>query len=353
MLRSVLVLGMLALPALVWADDKSDKAAADKAAKARSDDRLDALEMKLQALLKEIQSLRSEKSEVAPRSGRKEVVGRLIEEKRAAEKAAGDEKRAKVVRIGDDGKPIEIELKIDNLKDLEKLKKLGVEQLEKLKDMDHLKKLGAEQLERMARLKIETAELEKMAQLKLDPKDLEKLKSAQLKLADKAKELAGIELKLSAGKDGKPLVLQGSGNKTARLEFAPAATVRTSGPVATFTVGDSNTINLTRVTYTLTGEQARALAEFLKAFAKASVLETKIDGDKLVVTTTPDVQSTIGQVVGLMSGKPAGGVYRYSSGGRVINELIKPSVTEKASRPVKPTDKDKKEKNKKDKDDDE
>jgi hypothetical protein len=349
------MLGMLALPALARADDKSDKAAAEKAARARSDDRLDALEMKLQALLKEIQALRSEsKTEVAPRAERKELTGRLIEQKRAAEKAAAaGEKRAKVVRIGDDGKPIEIELKIDDLKDLEKLKKLGMEQLEKLKELDHLKKLGAEQLDKMGRLKLEAAELEKLKGLKLDEKDLAKLKEAQLKLAEKAKDLAGIQLRLSDGKDGKPLVIEGSGNKGARVELVPG-TAEPQRHTIVQSVSDPNSISLTRVTYTLTGEQARALDEFLKAFAKARVLETKIDGDKLVVTTTPDVQSTIGQVVALMSGKPAGGVHRYSLNVTPAYQApVRPAATatQKESKPAKPKEKDKKEK--KDKDDDE
>ena len=68
---------------------------------------------------------------------------------------------------------------------------------------------------------------------------------------------------------------------------------------------DPNTVHLTRVTYALGAAKAKALESFLKEQAKAKVLETKLDGDKLIVTTTPDVQSTIGQVVRLMSDKPA------------------------------------------------
>jgi hypothetical protein len=66
--------------------------------------------------------------------------------------------------------------------------------------------------------------------------------------------------------------------------------------------GPQNAVNLTRVTYTLNPERARALDSFLKANANAKVLETKVEGDKFVVTTTPDVQSTIGKVVALISG---------------------------------------------------
>jgi hypothetical protein len=76
---------------------------------------------------------------------------------------------------------------------------------------------------------------------------------------------------------------------------------------------DPNTVHLTRVTYTLGAEKAKALESFLKDNAKAKVLETKLDGDKLIVTTTPDVQQTVGQVVGLMTGKTvsARGIYRW------------------------------------------
>jgi hypothetical protein len=62
--------------------------------------------------------------------------------------------------------------------------------------------------------------------------------------------------------------------------------------------GDSTT--LTRVIYGLAPDKAKALESFLKENAKAKVLEMKLDGDKLTVTTTPDVQATIGGIVRLM-----------------------------------------------------
>src|SRR5262249_24837141 len=75
----------------------------------------------------------------------------------------------------------------------------------------------------------------------------------------------------------------------------------------TATADEANTVHLTRVTYTLTAEKAKALESFLKANATAKVLEMKVDGDKLIVTTTPDAQNTIAQVVGLVTGKPVAG----------------------------------------------
>jgi beta-lactamase regulating signal transducer with metallopeptidase domain len=68
-------------------------------------------------------------------------------------------------------------------------------------------------------------------------------------------------------------------------------------------------LKLTRVTYPLPKDKAEALAAFLRQHVKASVLETKVEGDNLIVTTTPDTQQAIGQVVALIQGKraPSGG----------------------------------------------
>jgi beta-lactamase regulating signal transducer with metallopeptidase domain len=73
------------------------------------------------------------------------------------------------------------------------------------------------------------------------------------------------------------------------------------------------TITLSRTTYKLPKEKADALAAFLKHI-KASVLEAKVENDGLVVTTTPDVQQTIGQLVGLMTGARHAAAARYSTG---------------------------------------
>jgi beta-lactamase regulating signal transducer with metallopeptidase domain len=62
-------------------------------------------------------------------------------------------------------------------------------------------------------------------------------------------------------------------------------------------------VTLSRTTYKLPKEKADALAAFLPHI-KASVLESKVEGDGIVVTTTPEVQHTISQLVALMLGKP-------------------------------------------------
>ncbi len=66
---------------------------------------------------------------------------------------------------------------------------------------------------------------------------------------------------------------------------------------------DGSTITLIRKTYSLREDQAKALADFLKAFVQTKVLETSLEGGKLTITTTPEVQEVITQVVGLMTGK--------------------------------------------------
>jgi beta-lactamase regulating signal transducer with metallopeptidase domain len=62
-------------------------------------------------------------------------------------------------------------------------------------------------------------------------------------------------------------------------------------------------VTLTRTTYRLPAAKAEALSKFLREHVRASVLETKVDGDSLTVTTTPEVQGTIGQFIALVQGK--------------------------------------------------
>ena len=67
--------------------------------------------------------------------------------------------------------------------------------------------------------------------------------------------------------------------------------------------GEHQAVTLSRATYKMPKEMAESMAAFLK-HAKGSVVETKIEDDSIVVTTTPNMQQTIGQLVGLMTGKP-------------------------------------------------
>jgi hypothetical protein len=74
-----------------------------------------------------------------------------------------------------------------------------------------------------------------------------------------------------------------------------------------------HTITLSRATYKLPKEKADALAAFLK-HVKASVLETKVEDDGVTVTTSPDVQHTIAQLVGLLTGKTLTGRNHAATG---------------------------------------
>ena len=63
-------------------------------------------------------------------------------------------------------------------------------------------------------------------------------------------------------------------------------------------------IQLTRASYKLKAATSEAVAAILKDNVKSVVLETKIEGDTLTVTTTPDAQYAVGQFIALLQGKP-------------------------------------------------
>jgi hypothetical protein len=65
----------------------------------------------------------------------------------------------------------------------------------------------------------------------------------------------------------------------------------------------STEVALTRTTYKLPAAKAEALGKFLQQHVKATVMETKVEGESLIVTTTPEVQRGIGQFINLIEGK--------------------------------------------------
>jgi beta-lactamase regulating signal transducer with metallopeptidase domain len=67
--------------------------------------------------------------------------------------------------------------------------------------------------------------------------------------------------------------------------------------------GGGQSVTLTRATYKMPKEKAEALAKFLSDQVKGQVLETKVDGDGIVVTTTPGNQRTIHEFINLVQGK--------------------------------------------------
>jgi hypothetical protein len=72
----------------------------------------------------------------------------------------------------------------------------------------------------------------------------------------------------------------------------------------TVTAGE-HAVTLTRATYKMPKDKAEALAKFLGDQVKGQVLETKVDGDSIVVTTTPGIQRTIHEFINLVQGKAA------------------------------------------------
>src|SRR5262249_21674785 len=72
------------------------------------------------------------------------------------------------------------------------------------------------------------------------------------------------------------------------------------------------TVTLSRATYKLPKDKAEALSAFLREHVKASVVETKVEGENFIVTTTPEAQHVIGQFVALIEGKPLGAQHATS-----------------------------------------
>lgn len=56
-------------------------------------------------------------------------------------------------------------------------------------------------------------------------------------------------------------------------------------------------VSLSRKTYQLPKARAEALAAFLREHSKAQVMETNLEGDQLTITTTPEVQKSISQLI--------------------------------------------------------
>src|SRR5262249_32862847 len=123
-----------------------------------------------------------------------------------------------------------------------------------------------------------------------------------------------------------PTTLQGSTNlprtTTGRLQYQ-WADPKSSGATAiwsaepntmnvhrysTTTTSGSQAVTLSRATYKLNKDQAAALGTLLGSI-KATVMETKVDGESITVTTTPEAQQAIGQIVRLIQGQ--GGTARF------------------------------------------
>ncbi|MBO0698870.1 MAG: hypothetical protein J2P46_10780, partial [Zavarzinella sp.] len=81
-------------------------------------------------------------------------------------------------------------------------------------------------------------------------------------------------------------------------------------------------------------DQAAALGALLGS-VKAGVMETKVDGDSITVTTTPDVQAAIAQIVRLVQGQGGGQNLRFEYK-MVPATPAKPAVPATPESPKKP-----------------
>jgi hypothetical protein len=91
-------------------------------------------------------------------------------------------------------------------------------------------------------------------------------------------------------------------------------------------------ITLSRATYKLSKDQAAALGTLLGSI-KATVMETKVDGDSITVTTTPEVQQAIGQIIRLIQGQGGNVQYRV----RLNPDGVAPPAMPGAVRPPVPS----------------
>lgn len=98
------------------------------------------------------------------------------------------------------------------------------------------------------------------------------------------------------------------------------------------TVSDVKTIALTRATYKLNKEQASTLATLL-GNVKGQILEVKAEGESITITTTPELQSTLGQLIRLMNGQPTNYLFRATT----TPPMIVAPLGEKLVAPVAPS----------------
>ena len=69
--------------------------------------------------------------------------------------------------------------------------------------------------------------------------------------------------------------------------------------------GSKREITLVRVTYKLPHAKAEALGSLLTQHSKVEILEVKVEGDSLTVTTTPEAEQAITQFISLLQGATA------------------------------------------------
>jgi beta-lactamase regulating signal transducer with metallopeptidase domain len=142
--------------------------------------------------------------------------------------------------------------------------------------------------------------------------------------------------KSKPGADGKPLAIEAFRDlKAHAFDFTTAGDKFTV--TGTATGSGTHTLTLSRATYKLSKDQAAALSSLLGSI-KATVMETKVDGENLTVTTTPEAQAAIGQIVRLVQGQAhgGGGTYRFTTMQDSHNFLTVPATPATPAVPAAP-----------------
>jgi hypothetical protein len=263
-----------------------------------ADKKLEELEQKLQMLLKEIHVLRSGKSGAAPA-----IKSDLTPKVMAIKGAPAAEKKDVIVKVVPEGKIVE----------------------------------------------------EKNVIVTVDPKTGQKNVVVRVN-PDGTKAVEEKRVIVAQVEDGKTKPTEEK--RVIVLDKAAVGTVPGQGQFRMATLhagGSGDSVSLTRSTYQLTAAGAKALNDFLGSNCKAKVLETKVEGDKITVTTTPDVQHAIAGMVALMQGKspgygaaqffmapgaPASGPsfqwgYAPATGAKTADPAKKPSEPAKPVKPAK------------------
>jgi hypothetical protein len=120
--------------------------------------------------------------------------------------------------------------------------------------------------------------------------------SGSVQLADRDKKLQELEAKVNA------LLKEVQALQTKKSTTTASTMLQFSGSIGT-APGVPAEVTLKRTTYKLSAEKAEALGKFLQQHVKGVVMEIKVEGENLIVTTTPEVQQVIHQFIALTGGK--------------------------------------------------
>jgi beta-lactamase regulating signal transducer with metallopeptidase domain len=122
------------------------------------------------------------------------------------------------------------------------------------------------------------------------------------------KQLEALLKEVKAMRAGTPkgnVTEKGPAPKDVTVEVKPRADTKEKRYEVYTVRSTDQAVTLTRATYQMPKEKAEALAKFLSDQVKGQVLETKVDGDSIIVTTTPGIQRTIHEFINLVQGKTA------------------------------------------------